>query len=126
MRSGIERMDPLSDDARYKVLKFLASHPEASQRDVAQHLGVSVGKVNYCIRALMQKGWIKVQNFKNSRHKSAYLYLLTPAGVDQRVQLTVQFLQRKVVEYDRLAAEIETLRAEIASENRLDTETVTP
>ena len=108
-------MTTLSDEVRYKLLKYLADNPQASQRDVALHLGVSIGKVNYCIQALVQLGWIKVQNFKNSRRKSAYLYLLTPDGIEQKVSVTVRFLQRKLVEYDHLADEIQQLRAEVGS-----------
>jgi EPS-associated MarR family transcriptional regulator len=106
-------MVALNDEVRYKLLKYLADNPQASQRDVAQHLGISIGKVNYCIQALVELGWIKVQNFKNSRRKSAYLYLLTPSGIEQKVSITVRFLQRKLVEYDRLAHEIQQLRAEV-------------
>jgi len=108
-------MTALNDEVRYKVLKYLADNPQASQRDVARHLGVSIGKVNYCIQALIELGWIKAQNFKNSRRKSAYLYLLTPAGVEQKVSLTIRFLQRKLVEYSHLAVEIESLRAEVGA-----------
>ena len=108
-------MAKLSDEVRYKLLKYLADNPEASQRDVALHLGVSIGKVNYCIQALVELGWVKVQNFKNSRRKSAYLYLLTPDGIEQKVSVTVRFLQRKLVEYDHLAHEIQQLRAEVGS-----------
>jgi len=105
----------ITDEVRYRLLKFLAENPEASQRDVARHLGISVGKVNYCIRALVDRGLVKVQNFTNSRRKSAYLYLLTAAGIEQKVSLTIRFLQRKIHEYDRLAVEIESLRAEVDS-----------
>jgi EPS-associated MarR family transcriptional regulator len=106
-------MVTLNDEVRYKLLKYLADNPQASQRDVALHLGISIGKVNYCIQALVELGWIKVQNFKNSRRKSAYLYLLTPSGIEQKVSITVRFLQRKLVEYNRLADEIQQLRAEV-------------
>lgn len=123
MRSPVERMTAsLSDELRYKLLKFLGDHPQASQRDAAAHLGVSIGKVNYCIQALIEKGHLKVQNFKNSRRKSAYLYLLTPAGVEQKVLLTYSFLQRKIAEYDSLASEIEQLRAEVREDATNGTE----
>lgn len=108
-------MAVLSDDVRYKLLKYLVDNPQASQRDVARHLGISIGKVNYCIQALINLGWIKAQNFKNSRRKSAYFYLLTPAGVEEKMSLTIRFLQRKVAEHDRLAHEIEALRAEVGT-----------
>jgi len=113
------------DDVRYNLLKFLATNPGASQRDIARHLGISVGKVNYCIHALIDRGWLKVQNFKNSRQKSAYLYLLTPSGMDQKVSLAIRFLQRKLHEYDHLAHEIEALREEVGSATETDAATST-
>lgn len=121
IRSSRERIvTNLNDDVRYKLLKFISTHPQASQREVAEQLGLSVGKVNYCIQALIDRGLVKVQNFKNARKKSAYLYLLTPAGVEQKVLLTYAFLQRKMAEYDSLASEIEQLRAEIGANTPAD------
>lgn len=108
-------MTALSDEVRYNLLKYLVDNPQASQRDVARHLGISIGKVNYCIQALISLGWVKAQNFKNSRRKSAYLYLLTPAGVEEKMSLTIRFLQRKLAEHDRLAREIVALREEVGS-----------
>ena len=103
------------DDVRYRLLRYLAEHPEASQRDLAVHLGVSLGKVNYCVRALVQRGLVKVENFRNSENKIAYAYYLTAQGAEQKVRLTLQFLQRKIAEYEALAHEIEALRAETGS-----------
>jgi EPS-associated MarR family transcriptional regulator len=120
MRSSIERMVTLSEESRYQLLKYLADNPRASQRDIARFLDVSVGKVNYGIRALVARGWIKVQNFTNSNHKAAYLYLLTPSGLEQKVSLTVRFLNRKLAEYDHLANEIEALRVEVALAEAVD------
>lgn len=102
----------LDDETRYQVLRLLDANPEMSQRDVARELGVSLGKVNYCVRALVQKGWIKVSNFTNSHNKAAYMYLLTPRGIEQKGRLTLQFLQIKVQEYEALRAEIRRLRQE--------------
>jgi EPS-associated MarR family transcriptional regulator len=102
----------LEDETRYQVLRLLESNPELSQREVARMLGVSLGTVNYCLRALIEKGWVKVTNFKNSRNKAGYMYLLTPRGVEQKGRMTVQFLQRKVQEYEALRAEIRQLRQE--------------
>lgn len=110
----------MQDELRYQVLRFLSDHPQASQREVAQHLGMSVGKVNYCIQALVDKGLIRVNRFKNSRHKAAYLYLITPKGLEQKLLLTYRFLQRKMKEYDSLAVEIEALRAEVDSATGTD------
>ena len=102
----------LDEETRYQVLRLLEANPEMSQRDVARELGVSLGKVNYCVRALVQKGWIKVSNFTNSHNKAAYIYLLTPRGIEQKGRLTLQFLQLKVQEYEALHAEIQRLRQE--------------
>ena len=104
----------LPDDVRFRLLRFLADHPEASQRDLALHLGVSLGKVNYCLHALIERGWVKIRNFKNSRNKAAYAYYLTAKGLEQKVAVTVQFLQRKIAEHNELTREIDALRAEVA------------
>lgn len=105
------------DETRYRLLKYLEEHPTATQREVASALGVSIGKANYCLKALVEKGWIKVRNFRNSNHKAAYLYVLTPRGIEQKVEVTVAFLRRKRDEYGRLAEEIEALADEV---RRLD------
>jgi EPS-associated MarR family transcriptional regulator len=106
-------MHLINEEARYRLLKYLADHPEASQRDVARELGISLGKVNYCLKALIGKGWIKARNFRNSRNKSAYVYVLTPKGIEEKLDVTRAFLRRKVAEYDTLVKEIETLTAEV-------------
>lgn len=103
----------ISDEVRYRLLKFLEQHPDASQRDLARELGVSVGKINYCVRALITKGWVKAQSFKNSRNKSAYMYALTPKGMEAKIELTYEFLRWKVKEHDILLEQIEALRHEI-------------
>jgi|ERR1044071_4386579 EPS-associated MarR family transcriptional regulator len=101
------------DEIRYRLLKFLEEHPTATQREVALALGVSVGKANYCLRALMEKGLIKARNFRNSNKKAAYLYVLTPRGFQEKIDVTLSFLRRKRDEYDRLAQEIESLTDEV-------------
>jgi len=108
----------ISDEVRYRLLKYLADHPEASQREVARELGISLGKVNYCLKALIGKGWIKARNFRNNRHKAAYVYVLTPKGIEEKVAVTRAFLRRKVAEYDLLVKEIETLTAEVGEAAR--------
>jgi EPS-associated MarR family transcriptional regulator len=108
----------LTDEVRYKLLSLLESNPRLSQREVARELGVSIGKVNYCLKALVQKGWIKAINFKNSKNKIAYRYLLTPRGIDEKAGVTLRFLQRKIEEYDALRAEIELIRKEAGSHNQ--------
>ena len=99
----------------YKLLRLLETHPGMSQRDAARALGISLGKVNYCVRALMRKGWIKASRFKNSHNKAAYMYLLTPHGLEEKAKLTVRFLQIKLREYETLRVEIEQMRSEAAS-----------
>jgi EPS-associated MarR family transcriptional regulator len=102
----------LSDEMRYKLMKALSANPTLSQRAVARELGISLGKVNYCVRALVQKGWVKVSHFKSSGNKAAYAYFLTPRGIEEKASLTLRFLQLKVREYERLRAEIEQIRQE--------------
>lgn len=103
----------LTDEVRYRLLSHLAEHPDASQRELATALGVSLGKVNYCLHALMEKGLVKARNFKNSRNKSAYAYILTRKGLEEKINVTYSFLRRKIAEYDDIAAEIERLTAEV-------------
>lgn len=109
----------LSDEVRYKILKRLTADPNTSQRDLARELDVSVGKVNYCLQALIEKGFVKVNNFRNNKNKLAYAYLLTPRGVEEKARVTVSFLQRKVREYAELQEEIETLRQEVLTSPEL-------
>src|SRR3954471_17743074 len=104
----------LTAEARYRLLSHLAEHPEASQRELARQLGVSLGKINYCLRALMEKGWVKARNFRNSNHKAGYLYVLTAKGLEEKVNVTSAFLRRKLDEYDVLTKEIERLTREVS------------
>jgi EPS-associated MarR family transcriptional regulator len=103
----------MADDISYKVIKLIEQDPEISQRQLSRELGVSLGKVNYCLRALIDKGWIKARNFKNNQNKLAYRYLLTPAGAQQKAIVAANFLRRKLEEYERLQWEIESLRGEV-------------
>ena len=102
----------LSDEYRYRILKHLESDPEISQRELAHALGISLGRANYCLKALIEKGLVKANNFKNSSNRSAYAYYLTPKGFEEKARVTVQFLKRKVAEYEALKGEIESLRRE--------------
>jgi EPS-associated MarR family transcriptional regulator len=102
----------LSDEMRYRLLKLLDANPRLSQRDVARELDISLGKVNYCLNALVRKGWIKASRFTNSRNKAAYMYLLTPRGVEAKIRLTFEFLRIKLREYETLRDEIEQIRRE--------------
>jgi EPS-associated MarR family transcriptional regulator len=102
-----------TQETHLKVLRAIEDNPEITQRELARELGVSLGKVNYCIKALIQKGWVKANNFKNSNNKSAYAYLLTPKGIERKAQITVGYLRRKIHEYEELRMEIEQLRREL-------------
>jgi EPS-associated MarR family transcriptional regulator len=103
----------LADETRYKLMRLLEANPRMSQRDAARELGISLGKVNFCVQALVHKGWIKATRFKNSRNKAAYMYLLTPRGIEQKASLTVQFLRIKMREYKVLRDEIDQIRREV-------------
>ena len=101
-----------------ELLRLLEQHPDYSQRQLATALGVSLGKTHYLLKALLGKGWVKAQNFKRSDQKLGYLYVLTPQGVRQRLQLTQSFLARKESEYDMLKTQIVSLREELAAQTR--------
>jgi EPS-associated MarR family transcriptional regulator len=97
-------------ETHLKILKYIESNPQISQRQLAQNLGVSVGKINYCVQALIAKGLVKVGNFQRSSNKISYLYLLTPAGIEKKSQLTASFLKRKITEHEKITQEIEQLK----------------
>lgn len=101
------------DEVHFKALHLIEDNPTISQRQLARELGVSLGKVNYCIKAMLEKGWIKANNFKNNKNKMSYIYLLTPGGMEAKARLTVSFLRRKTREYERLQKEIAELRKEV-------------
>jgi len=102
------------DDLDYELLRKIEETNSTNQRDLAARMGISVGKVNFCLRAVIEKGWVKVNNFKRADNKLAYAYLLTPAGAKAKIQLTRNFLRRKEDEFELLQAEIERLRQEVA------------
>jgi EPS-associated MarR family transcriptional regulator len=102
----------LLQESYLKVLRLLESNPQMSQRDLSKSLAVSLGKTNYCIKALLDKGLIKMQNFRNNNNKLAYVYLLTPLGIEQKARMTVEFLQIKTKEYEQLRIEIAELKDE--------------
>ena len=106
----------LTDETRYKLLRMLEANPEASQRDLAQALGISVGKVNYSLNALIERGWLKAKNFKNNKNKRAYMYYLTPRGFEEKARVTMRFFRQRLAEYEALSAEIEALRREATRE----------
>jgi len=102
----------LTDETRYKLLKLLEQHPDMNQRELAEELGISLGKTNYCLKALIEKGWVKAGNFSRSKDKIKYAYLLTPKGIEEKARVTLQFLKRKQTEYENLVEELEELRQE--------------
>jgi len=105
----------LNDEYRYRILKLLEEKPDASQREIARVLGVSLGRVNFCLQALVEMGLLKVNNFKANPNKRKYLYFLTPMGMEEKSQVTVRFLKRKLDEYEAIKAEIEELRRDASA-----------
>lgn len=103
----------LTDEYRYKIFKLVEANPEISQRELARELGISLGKVNYCLKALIERGQLKMRNFRNSKRKLKYMYLVTPKGIEEKSQLTARFLRTKLQEYESLHKEIEQLRKEV-------------
>ncbi len=101
------------EDTYFRVLRALNENPDLTQRELAQKLGVSVGSLNYCLKALIEKGWVKMQNFSQSKNKFGYVYILTPRGMAEKAALTGNFLKRKLVEYEALKAEIESLHTDL-------------
>ena len=103
----------LTDEIRLRILRELENDPGLSQRDLAKALGVSLGRTNYCLRALVEKGLVKVENFRKSGNKLAYAYQLTPRGISDKARITRKYLQIKLKEFKALESEIEVLRQEV-------------
>ena len=103
---------PLPEETSYRVMQLLQENPDLTQRELAEKLGVSVGGVNYCLKALVDKGWVKMKNFAHSKNKFGYVYVLTPHGLTEKADLTARFLKRKMAEYENLKSEIEMLQSE--------------
>jgi EPS-associated MarR family transcriptional regulator len=106
------RRSQLQEDTTFRVLRMLQSNPDMTQREIAEQLGISASGLNYCLKALIDKGWVKVQNFGQSKNKFGYIYVLTPQGIAEKTLLTGRFLRRKMAEYEQLRAEIDSLTAE--------------
>ena len=104
------------DETHFRVMRILQDNPDLTQRELAQKLGISVGGLNYCLNALIDKGFVKVSNFQQSKNKFKYVYLLTPQGFAEKVAMTSRFLKRKMDEYDALKGEIEALKVEMGEE----------
>jgi EPS-associated MarR family transcriptional regulator len=107
-------MGAATEEPHFRILRELERDPQVSQRRLADELGVSVGKVNYCLKALIDRGLVKANNFRNSQNKRAYFYVLTPKGLSEKSRNAVRFLQRKTAEYEALRKEIDQLRREAA------------
>ena len=107
----------MQEDTHFKIMRILQDNPDLTQRELADQLGMSVGGLNYCLKALMDKGFVKMGNFQKSKNKFKYVYLLTPQGIAEKVALTSRFLHRKIAECDALQLEIEALQSEAASNN---------
>lgn len=105
-----------NEDVRFRLLRLLQDKPELSQREIAEELGVSLGAINYLLKALVSKGQVKIENFRASDNKLRYAYILTPKGIEAKVRLTAGFLKRKYAEYEALKVEIDALESEISSE----------
>ena len=108
------RQAKLQEDTYFRVMRILQENPDLTQRELAEKLGISVGGLNYCLKALMDKGMVKMKNFANSKNKFGYVYVLTPTGMAEKAAITHRFLQRKMAEYEALHAEIEALKREHA------------
>ena len=108
---------PQQEDTSLRVMRILQANPDITQRELAQQLGISVGGLNYCLKALVEKGLVKMKNFAHSKNKFGYVYVLTPSGMAEKAALTGRFLQRKMAEYDALQQEIDTLKKEFAQDS---------
>ena len=107
------RQAKIQEDTYFRIMRILQENPDLTQRELANKIGMSVGGLNYCLNALIDKGLVKMQNFSNSKNKFKYVYLLTPMGVAEKVALTTRFLSRKIEEYDALKLEIDALSSEV-------------
>ena len=105
----------LSDEIRYQLLKQLENNPQLTQRELAESMGISLGKLNYCLKALIDKGLVKAANFKRNQNKLGYAYLLTPQGIEEKARVTLSFLKCKQQEYDDLVEDLARLREEAAA-----------
>jgi EPS-associated MarR family transcriptional regulator len=110
------RQAKLQEDTYFRMMRILQDNPDLTQRELAEKLGISVGGLNYCLKALMEKGLVKMKNFTNSKNKFGYVYVLTPTGMAEKAAITHRFLQRKMEEYEALKGEIEALRSEVNEE----------
>jgi len=112
----MQKEKKLETDEMLKLMRIVNDNPQITQRELSFNLGLSLGKVNFLMKAMMEKGFIKARNFKNSNHKIAYMYCLTPEGIEEKTKVTYAFLKRKLAEYEKLESEIQQLREEVGNE----------
>lgn len=112
--------DLFEQEIRYKILKMLSAEPNLSQRVMAGRMGISLGKTNYVLSELAEKGIIKMKRFKNAPHKTPYTYMLTPHGLEQKAKITVRFLKRKLSEYEIMKAQIKEVAADFKRDQNMD------
>lgn len=105
---------PVSDETGLRVMRLLETRSDFTQREISEELGISLGGINYCLGALVNKGWVKMENFSRSHSKVRYVYILTPAGMRAKSKLAAHFLRRKLQEYEALSAEIAELQREVS------------
>ena len=112
LRKRLNNKAKIQEEARFKILRLLHENPELTQRELGERVGVSLGAVNYCLKALIERGLVKASNFSTSSNKLGYAYVLTPAGIAEKTVMTGRFLARKKAEYEALRAEIDALSRE--------------
>lgn len=106
----MNRRAKIQEDTNFRVMRLLEANPDITQRELAKKLGISVSGLNYCLKALMEKGLVKMKNFAHSKNKFGYIYMLTPSGMSEKAAITHRFLQRKIEEYELLRVEIDALK----------------
>jgi len=111
----MNRRSKIQEDTNFRVMRLLDENPDLTQRELAERLGISVGGLHYCLKALMQKGLVKMRNFAHSKNKFGYVYVLTPSGMAEKAAMTHRFLRRKIEEYESLKAEIDALKQDLGS-----------
>ena len=119
-RESVNGKSRIRDEARFRILRLLHENPKLTQRELGVRAGVSLGAVNYCLKALVDRGLVKARNFSRSSNKLGYAYVLTPAGLTEKALLTSRFLQTKMLEYEALKSEIEVLSREAGKPGRID------
>ena len=118
------RQAQIQEETHFRIMRILQENPDLTQRELANKLSMSVGGLNYCLNALIDKGLVKMQNFASSKNKFKYVYLLTPMGIAEKVALTTRFLSRKMEDYEALKLEIEALKSEVGTQSQKKTQQI--